>query len=1038
MRISAWAIRNPIPVALLAIALTIIGIAAYIALPVKRFPNVEVPVISVTVTQIGAAPSEIETQITKPIEDALTGIAGLRHVNSSVTLGVSSTTAEFEIGTDMQKAVDDVRTAVEQVRAVLPQGIDPPSTRRVDASSAPILTYAVSAPRMTAVELSFFVDDTVARALQAQRGVAQIARVGGIAREINVVLDPLRLAASGVTAAAINNALVTFNRDDSGGRADVGAREQTIRVLGSALDVEALGRVVIPLGSGRYLRLSDVASITDGGAEQRGFARLDGHPVVAFQVSRTTGASDVSVERAVDAAVARLNAAYPEVRITPVISTVKDTRASYTATTHVLIEGMVLAALVVFLFLGNWRATMIAAAAMPLSLVPTFAAMYVFGFSLNIITLLGLTLVIGILVDDAIVEIENIEKRIEAGATPYRASLLGADAIGLAVIATTLTIVVVFMPVSFMSGQVGQFFREFGVTVAVAVLFSLIIARLVTPLLAAYFLKPTARARASRKKRGPYLRMLDWALSHRVGSVVLGALAFFGALALAFTIPTGFQPVDDPGYFYLSLQGTPGATQDEMDWAVRDVSARLKARGDVERVFAQVGSTSGGFPGGGGSDLSSGTITVVLKDDRDLRTDAFQRSITGMLRDIPDVRITNQGNFGASGVTIVLAGNNAAVLEATQAKLLREMRGLNSVLEPRAAPPPSAPELIIRPRPDAAARLNVSGQAIAQAVRIATIGDIDANVAKFSAGRQRLPIRVRLPDTARRDLSQIANLMVPALDGKMTPLDSVATLSFEAGPGRITRYDRERRVSVEADLNGVTLGQARQEIAQLPTMRNLPNGVTEAKTGDLEAMADLFGGIVGAMSSGILLIYAVLVLLFRSFFKPLTILAALPLTLFGAFLALKLTGIATTLPVLIGLLMLLGLAAKNSILLVEFAIEDERAGQGRREAIINACRERSRPIVMTTVAMAAGMLPTALGIGEGASFRQPMAVAVIGGLISSTLLSLLLIPVVYEIVDGIEDWLLPRFHRLVTPKSAHDDAPFSEEEDQALRFPTGA
>lgn len=1034
MRISAWAIRNPIPVALLMIALTLVGIAAYITLPVKRFPNVEFPIVVVSVTQSGASASEVETQITRPVEDALTGIAGMRHVTSTVTLGGSSTVAEFEIGSDMQKAVDDVRTAVEQARAVLPAGIDPPSVRRVDESNAPILTYAVSAPDMSAVELSFFVDDVIARALQAQRGVAQVSRIGGVAREINVILDPARLAASGVTAAAINNALSGFNVDEGGGRAGVGAREQTIRILGSSQDIDALSRVTVPILAGRYVRLSDLATIVDGRAEARGFARLDGRPVVAFQVTRTKSASDVSVEQAVDKEIFRLNAANPRVHISSVISTVKDTRSSYSATTHVLIEGMILAALVVLLFLGNWRATLIAAVAMPLSLVPTFAVMSVLGFSLNIITLLGLTLVIGILVDDAIVEVENIEKRIEAGATPYRASLLGADAIGLAVIATTSAIVVVFLPVSFMSGQIGQFFREFGLTVAVAVLFSLLVARLVTPVLAAYFLKPLVHQRPARAMHGHYAQVLNWALSHRLASVLIGALSFFGALALASSIPTGFQPVGDPGYLYLAVQGSQGATPDEMDLAVRDLSARLKANPQVERVFTQVG-TSGS---GNGSGPDTGTITIVLKDGRTVTTDTFQRSITGILREIPGVRITNQGSFGGAGVQIVLAGQDALALDRAQLQLLKEMRGLKSVLEPRPAPPAAGPELVIRPRPDAAAQLNVSSRAIAQTVRIATIGDIDANVAKFSAGRERLPIRVRLPNSARDDIAQIGNLQVPTLDGKTTPLDSVATLSLEAGPSRITRYDRERRVSVEADLNGVTLGQARQDIEQLPVMQNLPEGVSEAKTGDTEAMADLFGGIVGAMSAGILLIYAVLVLLFRSFFKPITILSALPLTLLGAFLALKLTGIATTLPVLIGLLMLLGLAAKNSILLVEFAIEDEQAGHGRREAIMNACRERSRPIIMTTVAMAAGMLPTALGIGDGAAFRQPMAVAVIGGLISSTLLSLILVPVVYEIVDGVEDWLRPRLRRLVTPRTIDDDAPMTDAEDRALRFPTGA
>lgn len=1032
-RLSAWAIQNPIPVVVMILALTIVGLASFAVLPIKRFPNVEFPVVNVVVTQSGAAPTEIETQITRPIEDALVGIPGLRHIISNVTLGASSITIQFEIGVEMQRAVDDVRTAVERTRAILPPGIDPPTVSRLDQSDQPILTYAISAPGMSEVDLSWFVDDTIRRVVQTVSGVSQVRRVGGVDREINVTLDPDRLAANGVTAAAINSALAGFNRDDTGGRADVGNKEQTVRVLGSAATIEDLRALTIPLAAGRYIKLEDVATVSDGVSEQRGFARLDGRPAVAFQVTRTSNASEVSVEDGVRRSIDQLLRDHPDIAITPIVSIVTESRNSYDATMEVLLEGMVLAALVVFIFLRDWRSTFIAAIAMPLSLIPTFAAMLWFGFSLNLITLLALTLVIGILVDDAIVEIENIEKRIERGASPYRAALIGADAIGLAVIATTASIMVVFLPVSFMGSQAGQFFKEFGVTVAVAVLFSLLIARFVTPLMAAYFLKPSRKPHERPPLNKTYASVLNWALSHKWWSTVIGGAAFFGALAIASTIPADLQPVEDSGYLYLNVQGPQGATRQDMEEAVAHVTRELHKREDVERVFAQIGSvSSNGGPamgGGSASGLSSGTITVILKKDRSMKTDAFRRSITGMLRQIPDVRITNQASFGAAGVEIVLAGNDSAKLEAAQLQLLQEMRTLPTVLEPRLSPPPAAPELIIRPRPAEAARLNVSSAAIAQAIRVATIGDIDANVAKFSAGTQRLPIRVRLPNDARADLSDIANLQIPTLNGKTTPLSSIADLSFQAGPGQILRYDRERRVSVQADLNRVTLGQALIDIQKLPVMQNLPNGVHEARAGTAEIMGELFGGIGIAMASGIGLIYGVLVLLFGSFFKPATILSALPLTFFGAFLALKLSGLPMTMPVLIGLLMLLGLAAKNSILLVEFAIEDERAGTPQREALINACRERARPIVMTTAAMAAGMLPTAIGLGEGAEFRQPMALAVIGGLISSTVLSLVLVPAVYEIVDNFEQWISPKLGRLVTPKQPGDDDPIRPEEE---------
>jgi HAE1 family hydrophobic/amphiphilic exporter-1 len=1033
IRISAWAIRNPIPIAILFIALTLMGLISYSQLPIKQFPNISFPLVEVSVTQSGAAPTEMETQITRPVEDAIAGIANVKHISSTITLGASSTDIEFELGTDMQKATDDVRTAIDRTRVLLPPGIDPPNIQRIDIDSAPILTYAVSSSKLSPVALSWFVDDTVARAIQAQKGVAQVVRVGGINREINVTLDPAKMAAFAVTAPQVNAALYQFNTDEAGGRANIGDQEQTVRILGQAQTVEALRRLVIP-AAGHYVTLGDVAEVGDGEAEARGFARLDNRPAVAFQVEKTRAASDVSVEKVVVAAVAKLQKAYPDVGFNLVVSTVAQTRATYEATLHVLIEGMFLAAVVVFLFLRSWRATAIAAIAMPLSLIPTFTAIQLLGFSLNSITLLSLTLVIGILVDDAIVEIENIEKRIERGATPYRAALLGADSIGLAVVATTATIVVVFTPVSFMPGVSGQFFKEFGLTVAVSVLFSLVVARLVTPLLAAYFLKPRAHFEPSKPLGGAYRSILEWAMAHRLVAAGLGALVVVGSLVVLGTRPVGFQPVGDPGFFYLNVEGPPGATRAQMETAIGDATRLMLRQPDVSKVFAQVGSGSGsgggGGGGGGGDDLRDGTITVVLKDHRHMKTAQVRDQIRTGLRQIPDVRITSLGGFGAADVEIVLASQDSAALDRTQLALQHQMRTLGAITDVRPAPPPPGPELVIRPKPEEAARLGVTSQSLASVVRIATIGDIDADVAKFSAGERRIPIRVRLPDQDRTDLATLGELQVPTLDGKSTPLSSVADLSFQAGPAKIVRYGRQRRASVQADLRpGQSLKTALDQIAKLPAMQHLPPGVAPAQVGDAEILGEVITGFLGAIFSGIGLIFAVLILLFRSFFKPVIILAALPLSLAGAGFALMITGREIDLPVFIGMLMLFGITAKNSILLVEFAIEDERAGQTRWQALRNACRERARPIIMTTVAMIAGMLPTAIGLGQGSEFRKPMAIAVIGGLISSTLLSLVLVPVVYLFVDGIEHWLAPRLGRLVTKRQAGDDAPIAEGEE---------
>ena len=1020
--ISAWAIRNPVPVAVLFIALVLAGLIAYQGLPIKQFPNVQFPLVTVTVTQNGAAAGEMETQVTRPVEDALAGVTNVKNMYSTVSQGVSVTSIEFELGQDLQKKKDDVRSRIDQARSILPREIDEPTVTRVELDSQPILTYAVEAPTMTDAELSWFIDDTVSRAMQAAPGVSQISRVGGANREINVVIDTDKLTARGLTAASINTALRGFDLDAAGGRVQVGGREQTLRILGAVNTLEALRNLTIPTGQGRYVKLTDVAQVGDGASEIRGFARFNNRPVVGFQVMKTRDSSDVAVDDGVIAALAKLQKASPGVTFVRIFSSVDETRASFAATQHVLLEGMILAALVVFLFLRDWRSTMITAFAMPVSLIPTFLVMNFLGFSLNVVTLLALTLVVGILVDDAIVEIENIEKRVAQGMRPYEASILGADAIGLAVVATTMAIVVVFTPVSFMKGMAGQFFREFGLTVSVAVLFSLVVARLLTPLMAAYLLKPAHDPKPRKPFEGFYRNALEWALDHRIIAMIAGGVMFVGAVALVPLLPKGFQPAGDPDYVYVSIQGPPGATARDMEATAKRVSDIFQGREGVRGVFTQVGSTAAsggpGFGNRGGSDLRDGTVIVLLNEKRTLRGDDIKNATRNALRQVPDARVTFLDFQGGAGIEQVLTSNDPVALRAASSELEKEMRTLTMIADPRPSTPPIGPELVIRPRAADAARLGVTVDAIAQVARIATVGEIDANVAKLTAGERRVPIRVRLPITARADLTQIKALRVPTAAGGLTTLDAVADITFQAGPARIERLNRKRQLTIQAELNGAVQGPAAKAIADLPIMKHLPAGVGPAERGQLQAMKELFGSFGLALFAGVSMIYGVLVLLFRSFFKPAVILSALPLAVGGAFLGLLAFKLSLSVPSLIGFLMLLGLAAKNSILLVEYAIEREREGLSQRESLIEACRERARPIVMTTMAMAAGMLPTALALEKGAEFRQPMAVAVIGGLITSTILSLVLVPVVYEFVDDFETWLKPRLAKLTTPREA--------------------
>ena len=1019
--ISAWGIRNPVPVAVLFLALVLAGVIAYGALPIKQFPNIQFPLVAVTVTENGAAPGEMETQITRPVEDAIAGVSGINNVQSVVTQGVSTTTIEFQMGLDLQKKTDEVRSKIDQARAVLPRDIDAPIVTQIEIDSAqPIITYAVAAPGMSDEDLSWFIDDTITRELQTAKGVSQVSRVGGTAREINVIVDPDRLAAHGLTAAQVNTALRSVQLDAPGGRVNVGGREQTLRVLGSVGTLAQLRAMTIPTGGGRFVKLTDVAQVGDGSAEVRGFARLNGRPVVGFQVAKTKEASDVDAEDAVKAKLVILGKKYPGVTFTKIVSTVDDTRASFKATQHVLIEGMVLAALVVLLFLRDWRATLITAFAMPVSLIPTFFIMTLAGFSLNVVTLLALTLVIGILVDDAIVEIENIEKRVARGVRPYQAALEGADAIGLAVVATTSAIVVVFTPVSFMPGIPGQFFKEFGLTVSVAVIFSLVVARLLTPLMAAYFLKPTKQAHERKPFTGFYPKVLTWALDHRIAASLIGGVLFIASLMLTPLLPKGFQPAGDPDFIYVKIQGPPGATAADMEDTAGRINRLFAGKPDIRDVFVQIGSTAAsGFGGGGGSsDLRDGTAIILLDPARHTKGDAIKARFRQGLQDIPDARVSFLDFQGQAGFQQILSGDNPANLQMAALELERQMRTLTVVADPRPSTPPVGPEVVVRPRTEEASRLGVSVDTISQIVRVATVGDIEANVPKLNEGERRIPIRIRLPADARGDIERIRSLRVPTAGGGSTTLDSVADVEFQAGPARIDRLNRERQLTIQAELNGAELGDATKAVANLQIMKHLPPGVHPAAVGNAQAQQELFAGFGIAIFAGVSMIFAVLILLFRSFFKPIVILSALPLAVGGAFLSLLAFHLSLSIPSLIGFLMLLGLAAKNSILLVEYAIEREREGMSQREALLEACRERARPIVMTTMAMAAGMLPTAFALEKGAEFRQPMAVAVIGGLLTSTMLSLVLVPVVYEFVDDFEQWLKPRLARILTPREA--------------------
>jgi HAE1 family hydrophobic/amphiphilic exporter-1 len=1027
--ISSWSIRNPIPVVLLFIVLTIAGVMSYFNLRTNNFPDVDLPVVVVSVVQAGAAPTELETQVTRLVEDSVSGLGRVKHITSTVNDSVSSTSIEFELGVDLEKATNDVRNAIAGIRQNLPADVQEPIVQRFEFTQQPIAAYTVSAPGMSPEELSWFVDNTVTKRLLLIKGVSQISRDGGVTREIRIKLDPARLEAQGVSAAAVSNQLRTSNINLPGGRGAIGGAEQAIRTVGSATSIEALRETLIPVGN-RTVRLSDLGEIVDEWSEPRGRARFNGAEVVGFSISRSIGSSELDVYEATMAEIEKLDAERDDLTIEQVTNTTADVINNFHASVEALLLGAGLAVAVVFIFLRDWRATLIAAVAMPMSLIPTFWIMDLWGQSLNVVTLLALSLTIGILVDDAIVEIENIVRHIRDGKKPYPAALEAADEIGLAVIATTATLLAVFAPTGFMGGVVGQFFKSFAIATCVSVLFSLIVARTLTPLMAAYWLRDN-----QGKEHGepfwmpPYQAMLRWCLRFRF--VVLGGgIAFFAfSIFLASLLPGEFIPVEDLSRSNISVQLPPGSTLDETDAVVKRIDAELRARPEVRSVYASIGSATTSFgPGGGSSagEVRRATLTVNLvpKSERSIRQQAFEQEMGPVLRAIPGARVQFGVEGGGGGlISISLVGDDGAVLGEAAARLEREMRelpGLSNVVSTAAL---VRPEILITPKADVAALQGVSTQDISQVARVATLGDADQLLPKFNLGDRQVPIRVMLTEESRSDLALLRTLRVPTSSGAAVPLSAVADVTFGAGPNQLDRYDRLRVARLSAELSGgATLGSASAAINELPAMKALPPGVTQAVSGELESLQETFTGFAFAIVTGVLLMYVVLVLLFGSFFHPITILAALPVSFGGAFLALLLTGKGLSMPALIGIIMLTGIAAKNSILLVDYAIIAMKQGMSRHDAILDAAHKRARPIIMTTMAMGLGMLPIAMALGEGTEFRSPMAVAVIGGLITSTALSLVFVPAIFSLVDGVKT----RLERLLDRAFHHQHAPTDE------------
>jgi multidrug efflux pump subunit AcrB len=1017
MNVSSWSIRNPIPAVLLFAMLTLAGTMSFFAMKIQQFPDIDLPTVTVSASLPGAAPAQMETEVARKIENSVATLQGVKHIYTKVQDGTATVTVEFRLEKPTQEALDDVRDAVSRIRSDLPGELRDPVVSKMSVSGSPILTYTVASKRMDGEALSWFVDNTVAKNLLTVRGVGAVSRVGGVTREVRIELDPARMLALNATAADISRQLRQIQQEASGGRSDVGGAEQSVRTIATVRSAEELAAMDIALSDGRRVRLDQVATVTDTAAEQRSAALLNGQPVVGFEITRSRGAGEVEVATGVRAALEKLEAAHPDIAITEAFNFVDPVVENFHGSMWLLIEGAILAVIVVWLFLRDWRATLVSATALPLSILPAFAAMYLFDFTLNVVTLLAMSLVVGILVDDAIVEIENIMRHLRMGKTPYQAAMEAADEIGLAVIATTFTLIAVFLPTAFMSGVAGKFFVQFGWTAAIAVFFSLVVARMLTPMMAAYLLRRPRKAHDEPAWLRIYLGWAAGCLKHRVLTVLAAAGFFFGSFALVPLLPTGFLPPDDLSQTQVYLSLPPGSTFAQTLAVAEQAREIVRKHPHVKMVYTAVGGGAAGsdpFMPRGAAEVRKATLTINMtpRSERGgVKKQEVERELREALAALPGARVTVGFGGSAEKYVLVLASENGQLLAEHARKVERELRTIPGIGNVNSTASLVRPELIVRPDFARAADLGVTSAAIADTLRIATAGDYDQALAKLNLSQRQVPIVVKLPPAARQDLALLERMTVPGRAGPVM-IGSVAQLSIDSGPAEIDRYDRLRNINFEIELNQQPLGEVEKMAQALPSLRNLPPGVIQTTVGDAEAMNELFASFGIAMLTGVLCIYVVLVLLFKDFVQPATILAALMLSVPGAFLALFLTGKALSMPSMIGLIMLMGIATKNSILLIDYVVLARREhGLDRWHAVLDACRKRARPIIMTSVAMGAGMLPIAIGVGTDPSFRSPMAIVVIGGLITSTFLSLLVIPVVYTYVDDAIERMRGIFRR---------------------------
>jgi HAE1 family hydrophobic/amphiphilic exporter-1 len=1028
MFISDTAIKKPTLTVVAMMILVVFGLVALLQLDTDEYPEVDAPVVVVAIPYPGASPDVVEREVIDPIEEAISGISGIDRMQSNSFDGFANIIVEFVFAKDPREATQEIRDKISAIRNDLPTEMEEPILTQFDPADRPIMSLTLSSPGLTSAELTRMVDPDITRKLRAIAGVASVNLSGAVERELVVEIRPRAMQASGVSVGQLVQALQTQNLASPVGRLEGKLDERTIRLKGRLDRPEDFKQLTVSQSAGRIVRLGDVADVRDATEEPRSYAAYNDEQAVGIDVLKSSGFSTTAVADEIRRRVGEIQSTLPAgVTLRVVVDAGTRVANSVMSVEEALLEGAALTVAVVFLFLNSWRSTVITGLALPVSVLASFVAVWAFGFTLNTMSLLGLSLAIGILIDDAIVVRENIVRHVEMGKTHYQAAFSGTDEIGLAVTATTLSIVVVFVPIAFLGDVAGQWFKPFALTIACSVLVSLFVSFSLDPMLSAYWPDPHApleqRWWVSRvlgrfnlwfdRRAEGYKRVIAWALDHRFAMVGLAIATFVAALALPAmgVIGAGFVPEMDNSEFRIDIETPPGSNLDYTRLKAEEATRLVRARPEVLYTYSAIG--------GQGDAVDEGIIYVKLKPKHE-RTRVQSTIVNDIRRDIQQklvgvtASISTGFNPGQKQIQLQLHGTDAAELTRLAQQVASELGKVPGAVDIGLSTKGQKPELDVQLDRGLAGSLGVTVGQVAQALRPAFAG-IDVGDWIDPSGETR-DVTIRLAPESRTVVADLESLPLPVGDGSnpgaSLPLGQVARVTPSIGPARIDHLDRERVINVEANTENRALSEVTGDLMKRVEQNvKFPPGYGLSQGGETRDQQRIFQQIFVAIGVAIMLMYFVLVVQFGSFLEPLSIMLSLPLSLIGVMLALVLTGETLNIMSMIGVILLVGIVAKNAILLIDFAKWSEEAGMDRREALIQAGRVRLRPILMTTFALVAGMVPVALGRGEGGDFRAPLGVTVIGGVVTSTFLTLLVIPTVYEILADSRDWLAAKLWR---------------------------